>query len=62
MAPASLRAGVGLLQFDWDPAKAVANEVKHGVTFTEEATAFGDPLSLTVTRTQSTPLERHDSF
>jgi len=37
-----------LLQFDWDPAKAVSNEAKHGVAFAEAATAFGDPLSLTV--------------
>ncbi len=37
-----------MLQFDWDPAKAGANEAKHGVAFAEAATAFGDPLSLTV--------------
>ena len=37
-----------MLQFDWDPAKAVSNEAKHGVAFAEAATAFGDPLSLTV--------------
>ena len=37
-----------MLQFDWDPAKATSNETKHGVAFTEAATAFGDPLSLTV--------------
>jgi len=37
-----------LLQFDWDPEKAASNKAKHGVAFTEAATAFGDPLSLTV--------------
>jgi hypothetical protein len=37
-----------LLQFDWDPNKARTNEAKHGVSFAEAATAFGDPLSLTV--------------
>lgn len=37
-----------MLSFEWDPAKAASNEEKHGVTFPEAATAFGDPLSLTV--------------
>jgi len=37
-----------MLQFDWDPEKAESNEKKHGVSFAEAATAFGDPLSLTV--------------
>ena len=36
------------LEFDWDPAKAAANERKHGVGFPEAATAFADPLSVTV--------------
>lgn len=35
-------------EFDWDAAKAESNVRKHGVTFTEAATAFGDPLSVTV--------------
>ena len=33
-------------EFEWDPAKAVVNRSKHGVSFEEAATAFGDPLSL----------------
>jgi len=37
-----------LLEFDWDPDKAASNEAKHGVAFSEAATAFGDPLSLTI--------------
>ncbi len=37
-----------MLRFDWDPEKAASNEAKHGVAFPEAATAFGDPLSLTV--------------
>jgi uncharacterized DUF497 family protein len=36
------------LQFSWDPSKAAANSQKHGVSFEEAATAFGDPLSITV--------------
>ena len=33
------------MQFEWDPAKAVANELKHGVSFHEACTVFGDILS-----------------
>ena len=36
------------LRFEWDAEKARANRQKHGVSFEEAATAFGDPLSLTV--------------
>lgn len=37
-----------MLQFEWDPAKAERNRRKHGIDFGEAATAFGDPLSLTI--------------
>ena len=37
-----------MLNFEWDPAKAASNHEKHGVSFEEAATAFGDPLSLTI--------------
>ena len=33
-------------KFEWDPRKAAANLKKHGVSFEEAITAFGDPLSL----------------
>jgi hypothetical protein len=36
------------LTFEWDPDKAGENERKHGVSFAEAATVFGDPLSVTV--------------
>jgi uncharacterized DUF497 family protein len=36
------------LRFEWDPRKARANLRKHGVTFEEAATAFEDPLSMTI--------------
>ena len=36
------------LLFEWDSAKARANIEKHGITFDEAATAFEDPLSLTI--------------
>ena len=34
--------------FSWDPEKASGNWKKHGVTFEEAVTAFGDPLSITI--------------
>ena len=34
------------MEFEWDPAKAARNEAKHGVSFKEAATVFGDPLSM----------------
>ena len=33
------------VKFDWDPKKAAGNLAKHGVSFEEAATVFGDPLS-----------------
>jgi len=36
------------LRFTWDPAKAATNIRKHGLPFPEAATAFGDPLSITI--------------
>jgi uncharacterized protein len=36
------------LELEWDPAKARVNVRKHGVTFEEAATVFGDPLSVTI--------------
>ena len=34
--------------FEWDPEKAGANFRKHGVSFDEATTVFGDPLSVTI--------------
>jgi uncharacterized DUF497 family protein len=36
------------MEFEWDPKKAASNLEKHDVPFAEAATAFGDPLSLTI--------------
>ena len=36
------------MQFEWDLHKAESNHHKHGVTFGEASTAFGDPLSITI--------------
>lgn len=35
------------MDFEWSHAKAAINRRKHGVTFEEAATIFGDPLALT---------------
>lgn len=35
------------MRFEWDPEKAAANLRKHGVTFQEAASVFGDPLAIT---------------
>ena len=32
-------------RFTWDPAKAAVNLRKHGVSFDEALTVFGDPLA-----------------
>jgi uncharacterized DUF497 family protein len=36
------------MRFEWDSEKAAANVRKHRVSFDEAATAFFDPLSMTV--------------
>jgi uncharacterized DUF497 family protein len=36
------------MNFEWDPPKAEINLRKHGVSFTEAGTVFGDDLAITV--------------
>jgi len=36
------------MDFEWDPRKAESNLRKHGVSFTEAGTVFGDDLAITV--------------
>ncbi|MBI4543919.1 MAG: BrnT family toxin [Gemmatimonadetes bacterium] len=36
------------MQFEWDAAKAARNLAKHGVSFDEASTVFGDPLAGTI--------------
>ena len=36
------------LRFEWDRKKAASNLKKHGVSFEEAMTGFGDTLSLTI--------------
>lgn len=35
------------MEFEWDPPKAATNHEKHGVSFHEAATVFGDQLAIT---------------
>jgi uncharacterized protein len=34
-----------MLRFEWNAEKAEGNQSKHGVSFDEAATVFGDPLA-----------------
>jgi uncharacterized protein len=36
------------MKFEWDDRKELANQRKHGVSFQEAATVFGDPLAATI--------------
>jgi uncharacterized DUF497 family protein len=35
------------MDFEWDATKAAENITKHGVSFNEAASVFGDPLAVT---------------
>ena len=35
------------MEFEWDKGKAELNLKKHGTSFREAATVFGDPLAIT---------------
>ncbi|MFQ5676618.1 MAG: BrnT family toxin [bacterium] len=35
------------MEFEWDPDKSDANLEKHGITFHEASTIFGDPMAIT---------------
>lgn len=48
------------LRFEWNPQKAASNLAKHGVSFEEAATAFGDPFGRIVDDPRHSPEEpRH---
>ncbi len=51
------------MRFEWDPRKAAKNLKKHGVTFQEAATVFGDALAVTFQDPDhSEDEERHLTF
>ena len=43
--------------FEWDDAKAARNLAKHGVSFDEALSVFGDALALTFTDTDHSEIE-----
>jgi uncharacterized protein len=46
------------LTFEWDAPKARSNLSKHGVSFEEASTVFGDSLSLTIPDPDHSSAER----
>ena len=47
------------VSFEWDPAKDLTNQAKHGIGFSEAQYAFDDPRRLiAVDLTHSTELEK----
>lgn len=36
------------MEFEWDIGKAHSNAEKHGISFAEAMTVFGDPLEVTI--------------
>ena len=45
------------LNFEWDANKAKSNLGKHGISFEEASTIFGDPRSLTIPDSMHSELE-----
>jgi len=42
--------------FEWDASKAERNRAKHGVTFEEATSVFGDRLSMTIADPLHSPM------
>jgi uncharacterized protein len=45
------------VRFEWDPEKEVRNLRKHGVSFVEASTVFGDALAATIPDSKHSELE-----
>jgi uncharacterized DUF497 family protein len=48
------------IKFEWDPRKADANLAKHGVSFDEAMTVFGDSASMTMDDPRHSAAERRE--
>ncbi|MDO8439776.1 MAG: BrnT family toxin [Polaromonas sp.] len=46
-----------MFKFEWDDQKAASNLLKHGVSFDEAVSVFGDALALTFADTDHTDVE-----
>lgn len=47
-----------MFKFEWDPAKAFINERKHGVSFDDAASIFGDTLLLSMLDNEHSDFEQ----
>lgn len=45
------------MRFEWDPDKEVSNLRKHGVSFEEASSVFGDALAATISDSMHSELE-----
>ena len=45
------------MRFEWDDVKAALNLEKHGISFDEAQTVFGDPYSVTIFDVQHSDVE-----
>ena len=58
MSPrSSAQSGIEVFTFEWDDAKAASNLKKHGVSFDEAASVFGDDNALTFADTDNSENE-----
>jgi len=48
------------MRFEWDPAKALSNIRKHGVSFDEAVTVFKDPLAFIFDDETHSEQEHHE--
>ena len=46
-----------MLHFEWDDQKAASNFLKHGVSFDEAVSVFGDAMALTFSDTDHSEME-----
>lgn len=51
------RQYTGPVRFEWDPDKEARNLQKHGVSFVEASTVFGDALAATIPDSKHSELE-----
>jgi len=48
------------VRFEWDPEKEARNFRKHGVSFVEARTVFGDALAATIPDSKHSELEQQE--
>jgi uncharacterized DUF497 family protein len=48
------------MKFEWDPEKAVENQVKHGISFDQAIKAFDDPQAIFITDIEHSEYEQRE--